>query len=93
MGERDQHQLPISIQGVQLLSVASLEFSLAGEKTTATAFFLKFHLTAVTCLCSSAQILTCVLNTPVKQLKLNVYFAGVPLFALLPLLPSVRLPH
>lgn len=56
-------------------------------------FFLKFHLTTVTRLRSSAQILTCVKNTSVKQLKLNVHFAGVPLFAQLPLLPSVRLPH
>lgn len=93
VGEHDRHQLPISIQGAQLLPVASLEFSLAGEKTTVTAFFWKFHLTTVTCLCSSAQILMCALNTLLKQLTCNVYFAGVPLFAPLPLLPSVRLPH
>lgn len=79
--------------GLQLFPEASLEFSLAEEKATDTAFVLKFHLTTVTCLCSFAQILTCALNTLVKQLKLNIYFAGVPLFALFLLLPSVRLPH
>lgn len=78
MRVQDLHQLPIDIQFMQLLSVASLEFSLAGEKTTVAAFFLKFHLTAVTCLCSSAQILPCILNTSVKQLKPNVYIAGLP---------------
>jgi len=54
---------------------------------------LKFHVTTVLCLCSAAQILACILNTLLKQLKLGVYFTGVPLFARLLLLPSVRLPQ